>query len=214
MCHMNEDLENKNGLLLKHCALNECQVLCCYDGVYLCNGEDNLIHDVVNAFPDYFKHLPEDYIVYGEWRDGAKGLKTATTYFEYNIISFPKHFNKTRCVFVTEDYRCSLQIAAEHIGVHKWTFKPLACWLFPLTLNDGDIVPPPLPNEKDSSYIDESYPGYVSFVPCGKDNPEGNPWQEVLHEEIEYFHQAQHLPVWADRGLKLNEIIELAKLRK
>lgn len=199
-------------MFMKACDPAECQALCCYDGVYLLSGEAELITDVVNRFPEHFRHLPEEYVVYSEWRDGTKGLKTATKPFAFTINNFPLHFNQTKCVFATENHLCSLQALANSIGVHKWTFKPSACWLFPLRIEKGELTSPPLPDETDPDFIDDTYPGYVSFVPCGRYEPTGKPWHEVLEEEINYFESVEQVPVWANKGLTVDKIIELAKI--
>lgn len=205
-------MTDNNCMLMQECNPSDCQALCCYDGVYLLPGEAELIKDVVRHFPDHFRHLPDEFITYGEWRDGTKGLKTATKPFEFTIENFPKHFNKTKCVFATADHLCSLQALAMSLGVHKWTFKPFACWLFPLRVEDGRLISPPLPGQVDPDYIDDEYPGYVSYVPCGKYVPTGRPWFEVLEEEINYFEASEHLPVWANRGISIHDIIKLAKV--
>jgi hypothetical protein len=199
-------------LLLKKCVPSNCQALCCYDGVYLSKGEANLVQCVVEKFPKCFKHLSGECVTYGEWRDGTKGLKTSIRPFEYTILDFPRHFNSTRCVFAREDHLCSLEVAARSAGLHRWTFKPLACWLFPLRLKDSQLVPPPLPDSRDPDYIDEAYPGFVTFLPCGKHQSDGDPWRQVLKEEIIYFEQADQLPLWTSKGLDLEEIIQLARV--
>lgn len=205
-------MENDVTMLVKGCDPAGCQGLCCYDGVYLLPGEDELIRTVVERYPEHFQGLPADYIVAGSWPDGTQGVKTATKPFTFTTDAFPPHFNHTRCVFATSDHMCLLQGLAVQLGVHKWTFKPTACWLFPLTIKEGELAPPPLPGEPDPDYVDESYPGYVTFVPCGTFAADGNPWQQEFADEITFFDAVDQLPLWANRGLSLEEIIERAKL--
>ncbi|GFO64521.1 hypothetical protein M1B72_16415 [Geomonas paludis] len=204
-------MDNDVTMLVKGCDPAGCQGLCCYDGVYLLPGEDELIRAVVGRYPEHFAGLPGEYIVAGSWPDGTRGVKTATRPFAFTTDAFPPHFNHTRCVFATSDHMCLLQGLAVHLGVHKWTFKPTACWLFPLTIKEGELAPPPLPGEPDPDYVDESYPGYVTFVPCGTFAPDGNPWQQAFADEIAFFDAVDQLPLWANRGLPLEEIIERAK---
>lgn len=186
--------------------------MCCYDGVYLLDGEKELIQKVVSAYPIFFSHLQNNFIIIGNWRDHVTGWKTATRPYEYSNPSFPRHFERTRCVFATENHLCSLQVAATNLGIHKWTFKPSACWLFPLRLDGGDISAPPMEGEADPDYLDESYPGYPSFVPCGKHTDDGLPWRVTLKEEIEYFNTHSQLPVWRLDGMSLEQIIARSKI--
>lgn len=204
-------MENEVKMLVKGCDPAGCQALCCYDGVYLLAGEDELIRSVVRKYPEHFQELPAEYVVKGVWPDGTEGVKTATRPFSFTIEDFPPHFNQTKCVFATQDHMCLLQALAVDLGVHKWTFKPTACWLFPLTIEAGELAPPPMPGEADPDYVDESYPGYVTFVPCGKFTPDGQPWDEAYAEEIAFFDTVDQLPLWANRGLSLEEIIARSK---
>jgi hypothetical protein len=174
-------------LKLKPCIFPECEAFCCYDGVYLSEGEEEMIKAVATNWPENFRHLPEEYVVDGNWYDRIKGRKTAVRPFTYKSPDYPKHFDHTRCVFAYEDGRCSLQTAAQKQGLHPWRFKPAACWLFPLKYLGERVILPPYGKEKDPDYIDEGYPGFVTFLPCGRHSEDGLPWYQVLEKEILYF---------------------------
>jgi hypothetical protein len=208
----NIKLEN-SPLKLKVCNLSECEARCCYDGVYLNRDEGELITALVKIFPDLFPELPQPFIVYSEWGDDLKGNKTATVPYKPNNPAYPAHFTQTRCAFLTDNHLCSLQLAGVKLGFHKWTFKPRACWEFPLEYQQDTIIPPPLPDEPDPSYLDESYPGYVKFTPCGMHNPSGDAWHETLKEEISYIAENPADPSWHRFGMTLDEIIQLARER-
>src|SRR5262249_44199835 len=106
-------------------------------------------------------------------------------------LDFPAHFTRTRCVFCLEDHKCSLQVLAVERGLHKWTYKPKACWMFPLRIKDGHPCPPPAADEPDPDNLGEEYPGYCKFVPGGKDLPGGDPWQITLAEEIRFWRSSE-----------------------
>lgn len=174
-------------VLLKQCNLNECEARCCYDGVYLLDGEEERIRAAVKTDPEFFKQLPENFIVDGAWHD-LSGRKTATRAHDFKHPEFPAHFTRTRCVFCAPDHRCLLQVFSVKQGLHKWAFKPTACWMFPMQLkNGGQPAPPPGPGEPDPDCLGPEYPGYPTFVPCGQCRPDGLPWQEVLGEEIAFY---------------------------
>ena len=53
------------------------------------------------------------------------------------------------------------------------------------------LVPPPISQEDDPDRVDESYPGFVTYTPCGRHREDGSPWRQVLAEEIAYYQQVQ-----------------------
>ncbi|QJX79983.1 DUF3109 family protein [Priestia megaterium] len=175
------------NLKLKRCDLTKCKAMCCYDGVYLEKGEEEKIREIVQIYPDYFQHLPKDFIVDGKWKGVADGRKTATRPYNYNDPEYPKHFEQTRCVFATKDHLCSLQIASTNESTHHWDFKPQSCWKFPLQEENNHIKPPVFNKENDPYNLGTDYPGYASFTECGKYKEDGEQWNLVLREEIDYF---------------------------
>lgn len=175
-------------VLLKQCNLNECEARCCYDGVYLQPGEEERIRAAVADEPELFAQLPENFIVDGSWEGRVSGRKTAIRPHHFKHPGFPPHFTRTRCVFCAPDHLCLLQAYSVMKGLHKWAFKPAACWLFPLQLKKGgQPAPPPGPGEPDPDCLGPDYPGYPTFVPCGQHRPDGQIWQEVLREEIAHY---------------------------
>lgn len=174
--------------LLEEFHCKNCEALCCYDGVYLSEEDEKQIHYAVKTYPQYFKHLPFNYIVDGQWRDKKNGRKTNTRAYDYVKMKIPQHFTKTRCVFAYENGECSLQKAATNNLLNPWKFKPKGCWLFPITLNrDAYSITPPLENNIDALELDEEYPGYVKFLPCGKISNKGLSWYKNFKNEILYF---------------------------
>lgn len=171
---------------LMRCDIAACEAMCCHDGVYLRDGEEESIKSLVTQFTDLRASLPEIFIEDGFWRGELFGRKTATRSHNYKNPNFPAHFPKTRCVFGDSQGFCSLEKLARRLGLHPWQFKPTACWLFPLHIDSGIPVPPPL-NAKNDPYYTPDYPGYVSVVLCGRHNPLGPPWWETLRAEVDYL---------------------------
>ena len=174
---------SQTGPSLKLCDFRRCEARCCYDGVYLAADEVESITNLVEANRDFFAHLPEVFIVDGEWH-GVKGPKTAVRPHRYNSPDFPAHFEETRCVFAFENGACSLQAFSESRTSDDWTYKPRSCQRHPLRVEDGEPVPPALGPEKDDSNMGLDYPGYASYAPCGQHRNDGDPWRKVLAREI------------------------------
>jgi len=174
---------NDEVIKLKACDYRFCEARCCYDGVYLQEGEEEKIIKAVNAFPWYFDHLPNDFIVDASW-GSIKGRKTAVRYHAYSSPDYPDHFTKTRCVFAALDGACSLQRASVEAGGDKWTFKPKACRTHPLQCRHFDFQAPPTSTGEDKFNVGVSYPGYVSYTPCGINRADGNVWVDELKDEV------------------------------
>jgi diadenosine tetraphosphatase ApaH/serine/threonine PP2A family protein phosphatase len=170
---------------LKRCNLSQCEAICCSNGVYLDGKDIGRITDAIAKHPDFFEYLPDDFLIEGSFEGLASGLKTATKPYQYTR-PIPAHFRSTRCVFCLDDHRCSLQVAAEKSGQHPWTYKPTACWLFPLSRKKSDPVrPPPRSPEEDPTHKEgDDFPGFTVSCDCGNPQPDGQPWPEVLKEEI------------------------------
>lgn len=173
--------------LLRYPDCARCQSKCCYDGVYLSDRDAQKLTSFVNDHSEFFTNLKADFIVQGNWKGLEHLKKTNVRPFEYEG-DYPKHFGKTRCVFCSDDGRCSLQVAATELQMHPWAVKPQACWSFPIHgIKDGEILPPPRLDEQDPNYIDENYPGYVTCLECGKARTEGVSWKDIYKNEIMYY---------------------------
>ncbi|WP_209444113.1 hypothetical protein, partial [Paenibacillus ihuae] len=93
-------------------------------------------------------------------------------------------FDQTRCVFSNDTGLCSLQAAATENDMHPWKYKPLACWVFPLSMENGLISGPPAQDQIDPDYVDETYPGYTKYVTCGSHDNNGEIWYKKYYNEI------------------------------
>jgi hypothetical protein len=144
------------------------------------------ITEVVKNNRDFFSHVPDEFIVAGEWHD-VHGPKTAVKPHDYKGVDFPKHFNSTRCVFAFDDGACSLQVFSAKFTSSPWTYKTRTCVLFPLEVKDGQGQPPPLLPQDDQTHIGLSYPGFSVSLPCAQHRQDGTDWDIVLKSELEYL---------------------------
>jgi tetratricopeptide (TPR) repeat protein len=178
------EMKDDGATRLLECDYHTCEARCCYDGVYLHKQEADEITQLVEQNPMYFRHLPVDFIVQGNWSP-TSGKKTAVRSHNYASPDFPEHFEKTRCVFAYEDGACSLQRLSMETTDYAWTYKPKACRLHPLQSNKGEFNPPPTFIEEDKYNISLRYPGYVSYTPCGINRKDGEIWFDKLSKEID-----------------------------
>ncbi|MBX3729604.1 MAG: hypothetical protein KF858_10505 [Candidatus Sumerlaeia bacterium] len=176
------------GTLLKPCTLGQCSGMCCYDGVCLDDDEEHYIGAIVDAHPVFFKQL-------GITRENAfedatfldtDTRKTRVRRFKYPPhVNFPKHFDKTACIFRFPDGRCSLQSLAMEHGEHPWAYKPLSCWLHPISLERDNRTILWLPTLENDRLKDENFPGFAPYTHCGCAHADGQLAYQVLRPEIE-----------------------------
>ena len=205
---MNHESTAPDGgqLRLATCDVSRCEAMCCYDGVYLDEQEEAFRVELVKAVPALKAHLPEQFIVEGYWRGEHLGRKTATRPQQYTNPDFPPHFARTRCVFADAQGFCELEKLARSRGQHPWTFKPAVCWLFPLYEENGVPEPPPL-KQRDDPYREPGYPGYSTFVPCGRHEACGSNWRDALAGELAYLARARQLPILGSEGNTVEELL-------
>ncbi len=196
-------------LLLKSCERGSCEGMCCYDGVYLRDGEEAFLLELLDRVPRLRKAVPEPMpIVDGYWEGKYFGRKTAVRPVHYKNPDFPEHFTRTRCVFSDAEGLCELEKFARNNHQHPWAYKPLVCWLAPLTLGtDNKPVAPPCSPELDT-YRTKEYPGFITFVPCGKHNSNGSAWEAVLSKEIEYLASFDELPTLGSASRRLDDLLK------
>ncbi|MEM9081105.1 MAG: DUF3109 family protein [Verrucomicrobiota bacterium] len=160
---------------LRGCDLARCRGMCCHDGVFVGEEEREVIEEV----------LP------GEWFEEREGKwKTRVLGADEGQLgeSYPKHFPRTRCVFLDGESRCRLQSLAMAEGQHPWFYKPVPCWLHPLRIGrlpNGRAV---LELPGDGAGEEENYrEGFASCTSCGKAREDGTPAAVVLRPELEFL---------------------------
>ncbi len=167
--------------------------MCCHDGVYLSQVEEQRLKRLVEGAPELRAQLPAEYVIDGWWNGQRLGRKTATRPHEYRNPAWPAHFPRTRCVFADADGLCKLQKLGLQRKRHPWRYKPFTCWMFPLDEADGKALPPS-PDPAQDPYRTAQYPGFVSVVACGRHDPAGQPWRQALARELQHFEAVKTLP--------------------
>lgn len=178
-------------LRLRRCDLSICEAMCCHDGVFLNDRDEERIQAAIIGNPKLFEFLPPVPVIDAErpLEDGSTepARRTAVAPYEYKNPEFPQHFSRTRCVFALPDHRCSLQVAASEQGEDPWKYKPRACWMHPIAFTfAGDAVAPAV-HTRDDIARTKNYPGYYSYTECGRHRPlpqKGAPWRETLSLEV------------------------------
>ncbi len=180
---------------LKRCEITLCQGMCCYDGVYVSEASARAVEEIARRHADFLAglglRLPGRVIVEGDWPWRRGGLKTAVQPrpFSRKVPGFPAHFRDTACVFLAPDGRCALQVLSAHLGRHPWYYKPIKCWMHPITIQGEDEARLVLPSYETDPFRFPGYDGFVSQIFCGKTCLRGEPAAAVLREELRFLSQ-------------------------
>ncbi len=175
------------------CEISACRGMCCYDGVYVSRESAAVIEQVAEEHAEFFAaldlQLPDKVTVEGDWSWKKGGLKTTVTLraFSKTVEGFPPHFNDTACVFLTGDGRCSLQLLSVHLGHHPWYYKPVKCWMHPITLEGKEHAILVLHSDRTDPFRFPGYDGFVSRIFCGRTCPGGAPASIVLADELTFL---------------------------
>ncbi|HYL80383.1 MAG TPA: hypothetical protein VEU07_06190 [Candidatus Acidoferrum sp.] len=194
------------------CEIASCRGMCCYDGVYVSPESAAVIEQTAVEHADFFAglglQLPDSIIVEGEWTWKPGGLKTAVTRrtFSRTVQGFPSHFNDTACVFLTHDGLCSLQLLSQRLGRHPWYYKPVKCWMHPITLEGDERGVLVLHDDRTDPYRHPGYDGFVSRIFCGQTCPGGKPASAVLSDELTFLSRIVGRDLLADAGGKAEDV--------
>jgi len=176
----------------KVCAKGECAGLCCNGGAgFYMDEEPETIRRLVDENKEFFAaqglSLPEK--IFDEELDEDTGKILLSTNIRENVSYppglLPPHFPATACIFKRDDGACTLQTLGVEQGKHGWSYKPLACWLFPLELERDGKPFISVAHASTDEYTDDEYPGFTAFTKCGAECASGGkPAYEVLAGEI------------------------------
>jgi hypothetical protein len=160
--------------------------MCCSLVVAVTKEEAETIQAVVSKRPDFFKGsgcIIRGDIFRTEPRTGRRYLRSKRRSFKRlnamiqdliseKILDLGAFIKLLRvCVFSMDDGCCALQKLSEAEGRHKWHYKPVNCWKYPLSIADGQLS------------LGDGHPG--AYFPCSKKGT--IPAVEGLKEELEFL---------------------------
>ncbi len=126
---------------MRRCRLSECRAACCVYGVWL-DWEE--WQEILFYAPLIIPHMPLGLNDPQGWIDGRvedDPFTPSRRVIHSRVLPDAGHYGGTACVFLRDDHKCALQVAAEQAGLHPWRFKPFYCILHPLDLTeDGQIT--------------------------------------------------------------------------
>jgi hypothetical protein len=125
---------------VQRCGPAYCWGRCCAYGVWVrVEQRDEILHHaelVQRVLPPDRRDPSRWFDPEPEWDDTPPaGYWVGTT-----VIENPNHPVGQSCIFLLDDGRCGLQVAAVEAGMHPWALKPFHCALYPLTLWEGQLI--------------------------------------------------------------------------
>lgn len=175
-----------SGCLEKIC-MTRCRAICCYNGTGLSEKEAETVTQLVEAHPELFPGVPDEFIVQGPneyHKEQQVGPRTALREHRYfpPHVETPDGFTNTICVFAGEGGKCMLHAAALKLGRPVEEVKPFECRIFPMVFIEGELLSP-VTEEGDV----REYPGrtyhmeLLSYIPCVRYKPEQVSWDEYVN---------------------------------
>lgn len=125
---------------LQRCRLEECGGACCLHGAWVDVAEARQIlanRDRIAPYLDPASRAPEEWF---EDRLEPDENTLAGRVWHTQVLVNAGHYGGTACVFLRQDARCALQVAAEAAGNHPWFWKPFFCILHPLDLDEQGCI--------------------------------------------------------------------------
>ena len=170
---------------LAPCDLARCGGTCCHDGVHVNPEVALVLENLARREGEFFRavglNLPDPVVVEEETEEGrVRRTALRPRPFHALVEDYPPHFADTACAFLTEDALCGLQLLAEARGKHPWHYKPMACWLHPISISPERIE---LHDEGSDPYRG----GFTTQTHCGRTAACGRPAREVLRAELEFL---------------------------
>lgn len=84
----------------------------------------------------YLREENQDPALWFDGRQEEDELSPSKIVFHTGVVEDGSHYGSTACVFLRDDHKCGLQVAADQNGQHPWRFKPFYCILHPLDLDE------------------------------------------------------------------------------
>ncbi len=167
---------------LARCDLAHCRGTCCSEGVTLNDEVAAVLRHLLRKEADFFRASGVDPETALEREGRAWRTALRPEPFHALVPDYPAHLPDTACAFLLADSRCALQALADARGLHPWHYKPLACWLHPVSISPEGVV---LHDAATDPYGEHT--GFTTATHCGRTAPCGRPAAEVLRAEIDFL---------------------------
>lgn len=161
---------------IQRCELHACGGACCLYGVWVGLEErDKIIENWEGISPFMLEENRDVKTWFQDKLDQDQNFEGGTV-VHTRIVPNASHYGRTACVFLAEESKCALQVASEHLGKHRWFFKPFYCILHPLDLDKNGMI---TLDEKDLLLAEEAS--------CLRPAIEKNSLLHIFEEELSYL---------------------------
>lgn len=170
---------------LSRCDVRDCLGQCCTEGTSLGDEEVEVLQQLARRERAFFEshgiHDPESQIQ-SSGRAGAGGRTLVRDRYAGEIAEdFPVRFGHAACAFLVDGGFCAFQLLSVERGHSPWWWKPMRCWLHPISLLEGAVL---LPDDARGRLSDASGGGASAVTRCSRTMDGGAPASELLAEEL------------------------------
>lgn len=170
---------------LTRCDVRDCLGQCCTEGTSLGDEEVHVLRELVVLERDFFEShgiTNVENLIQSSGRPGAGGRTLVRDRLIGEVAAdYPERFGHAACAFLVDGGRCAFQVLAAERGQSPWRFKPVRCWLHPISLHDGVIA------VADNIPADATENARSQVTRCSRTHTNGTPARELLHEEIQWL---------------------------
>lgn len=187
---------------LVRCDIGDCAGQCCTEGTSLGDEEVEVLTRLVRSERTFFEShgvQDPDAQIQSSGRAGGGGRTLVRERHDSEVAGdFPIRFGHAACSFLVDGGRCSFQLLSVERGRPAWWWKPVRCWLHPVSLRDGTIGLSGQERAEGGRMADPA------TSRCSRLTPSGTPAHELLADELE----------WLGRTLRRDLRSELALARQ
>lgn len=171
---------------LSACDVARCHGACCSDGAPLNSEEVTVLSRLAACEAPALTALGlvPDHLVAAAELGGAghTGLRMRDP--GERSPRHPESVPDTACAALTRDGLCGFQVLAVQKGMHRWFWKPMVCWLHPISADASGIHLPAEGISRDRAYRDGSF---ASVTECSRAGTGARPAVDVLADELSFL---------------------------
>jgi hypothetical protein len=161
---------------MRRCSLEECRAACCLNGAWVDTLEMQDILDNRDQIRPHMLVSQNDPLQWFDDRQEDDPHSLSGKVGHTTVLPNTAHYGDRACIFLRQDFRCALQVAAQTAGEHPWRYKPFYCVLHPLDLDEAGY----LTLDEDEALLSEP-------ASCLRPAQANTPLLETFEPELRYL---------------------------
>jgi hypothetical protein len=170
---------------LSRCDVRDCLGQCCTEGTSLGDEEVDVLRALVRHEWEFFEShgiFDAEQRIQSSGRAGSGGRTLVRDRLIGEVAAdYPERFGHAACAFLIGGGRCAFQVLSVERGHSPWWWKPIRCWMHPISLDRGFVGVP------DDRHDEKGTPGRSQVTRCSRTDSHGVAARELLRDEIEWL---------------------------